>query len=63
MRMRKSFVTVSPIKHNMLGGNNNSNNNNTVSPILLNEMQQQTVKFKNVINHKMQNIMFYTFYM
>ena len=63
MRMRKSFVTVSPIKHNMLNGNSNNNNNNAVSPLLLNEMQQQTVKFKNVINHKMQKIMFYAFYM
>jgi hypothetical protein len=30
MRMRKSFVTVSPIKHNMLSVNNSSNNNNKV---------------------------------
>ena len=59
MRMRKSFVTVSPIKHNMslLG------NNNTPSPMLVSETQHQTVKFNNVINHKMQKILFYAFYM
>ena len=54
VRMRKSFVSLSPINLPLLG--------NTGSPSLVSE-RPQTVKFTNVTNHKMQKILFYAFYM